>query len=647
MGHSRVIGRLSVVGGLALIGAGGVVYAEGGVVGPRAEPWYDPVPLLVSLRREARVGLTHALGVEHPEDVTLYDLDLSYDASAATYTLNEDVWFTNTTKAPLPDLVLRLYANAAPPDSGPQVRFVSGSCVSAPACTMGMATPSAIRVQPSAPIPPGGRLHARLILHGTLTRIDPSRTNFMAQSLEGMKSVFGGGSNGGDYGLLAVGDGIVSLANFYAVLARREPGGWETAEASKLGDLGSDEMAHFRARIELPSQAKVAVTGAVTGDSEVQSPGGAPDHREVKVSAAAIRDFALLFGDGLEVSSRDVHGVRVRSYYLAADRAAGSRVLDVAAHALEDFERRFGPYPYTEYGVSEAAIVGGAGGVEFSGLVTAASMFYRPMNAAGPGSGGANDPMAAIMAQLGALGGGMTEGMLEFVVAHETAHQWWHGLVGSDSRDHPYQDEALAQYSSILYLEDRYGAARAEKDGDANVKMNYQSMRALGKPDAPADAPVESFSSSIQYAGIVYGKAPYFYRAVRSEIGDAAFFAALRSYVTRYRFGVAPGRALVDAFAAAAGQAKIRPLESRWLDETHGDEDLGTLDLNAMLGGLMGNQGAAGALGGAAGMGDLEQVMKMLQGASGSLGGGAPGTPGATPSTGDPDVQELLKMFSK
>ena len=41
--------------------------------------------------------------------------------------------------------------------------------------------------------------------------------------------------------------------------------------------------------------------------------------------------------------------------------------------------------------------------------------------------------------------GGMTDGMLEFVVAHEVAHQWWHGLVGSDSRDHPYVDEALAQ----------------------------------------------------------------------------------------------------------------------------------------------------------------------------------------------------------
>jgi hypothetical protein len=462
--------------------------------------------------------------------------------------------------------------------------------------------------------------------------------------MEGMKAIFGGASAGGDYGLLAVGDGIVSLANFYPVLARRIGTAWETDEVSKLGDLGSDNMANFRAKLDLPAQAKLAVTGVVTSDTP-----STDGRREVHVSAAAIRDFALVFGDAMEVSTRDVHGVHVRSYYLAADRAAGVRVLDIASHALEDFERRFGPYPYADYNVAEAAIVGGAGGVEFSGMVTAASMFYRPATIPHPtgGAGGgaaSGDMIAGLMAQLGGLGGaGMTSGMLEFVVAHETAHQWWHGLVGSDSRDHPYVDEALAQYSSILYLEDRYGAARAEKDGNSNVKMNYQTMRMIGKPDAPADQPVASFTAGVQYAGVIYGKAPYFYKAVREAIGDAAFFAAMKEYVARYRFQEAPARGLVDLFAAGR-EGKMRPLERHWLEETHGDEDLGKLDMASMLGGL----GGAGGLGTLSGLGvggndlgDLEQVMKMLQGAGGSLPGGGGGAPGG----GDPDVGEILKML--
>ena len=32
----------------------------------------------------------------------------------------------------------------------------------------------------------------------------------------------------------------------------------------------------------------------------------------------------------------------------------------------------------------------------------------------------------------------------------------------------------------------------------------------------------------------------------------------------------------------------MRPIERRWLEETHGDEDLGKLDLTAMLGSELG-----------------------------------------------------------
>jgi hypothetical protein len=644
-GLNSVLGRISVLGGLALVALGGAVYAASRVTGPAGDPWYDATSLLVSLRPEARVNIAHALGVIHTEDLTFYDLDLSYDAGASRFSLGEDVWFTNTTPSPLPDLVFRVYANAAPPDGGPQVHFVSGSCVGDPRCALSMVTASALHVQLGAPLAPGGRVRLQLFFAGALTHIDSSRTNFLTQGMEGMKAIFGGGSGGGDYGLLAVGDGIVSFANFYPVLARRIGSTWETDEVSKLGDLGSDNIANFRAKIELPPHAKLAVTGVVTSDTPASD-----GRREVHVAAAAIRDFALVFGDAMEASTRDVYGVHVRSYYLAADRAAGVRVLDIASHALEDFERRFGPYPYADYNVSEAAIVGGAGGVEFSGMVTAASMFYRPATTPQSSGGAASgDMIAGLMAQLGGLGGpGMTSGMLEFVVAHETAHQWWHGLVGSDSRDHPYVDEALAQYSSLLYLEDRYGAARAEKDGNANVKMNYQTMRMIGKPDAPADQPVASFTAGVQYAGVIYGKAPYFYKAVRDAIGDAAFFAAMKEYVVRYRFQEAPALALVDLFAAGR-EGKVRPLQRRWLEEMHGDEDLGKLDMGSMLGGLGGAGGGLGTLGGlgvgGSDLGDLEQVMKMLQGAGGSLPGGAGGAGGAGGGGGEPDVGEILKML--
>jgi len=415
----------------------------------------------------------------------------------------------------------------------------------------------------------------------------------------------------GDYGLLAIGDGIVSLGSFHAVLGRRKDGQWLRAPRTAMGDLGPDEVVHVRAHVHAPADLRIAVSGIEIAPARDEVGG----RRVTEIGAAAVRDFALLGGRTLESSARDVGGVSVRSHFLAQERAAGERVLDTAARSLALFERRFGPYPYVDLDVVEAALVGGAGGVEFAGLVTVASMLYRPPD---QGAGG-------IGALLGLLGGGkndllggmrpLLETMLEFTVAHEVAHQYWHGLVGSDSREHPYLDEALAQYSALLYLEDRYGKERADHDAALQVKANYQMMRVLGQPDGPVDAPVDSFASPMAYAGLVYGKAPYLYDAVRREIGDEAFFAALREYADQQRFRIAPPGALVALFARGSHAAAVERIAHRWLEERHGDEDLGGADLQGLVGAILGD--------------DAKELGPLLGLVQGMLGGDAPDAPSA------------------
>jgi hypothetical protein len=559
--------------------------------------WYAAEPLLVSLHSDARAGLEARLGVRALEELPLYDLDVSVDLAAAKFSLKEDVWLTNSGNETWSDVVLRLYANVPAERGGktPPMRLVSGTCSQGGSCSVAAETSTAIRVRPVAPVVPGGRLRVSLVLDGTLERIDGSRTSLLAQGLEGIQSIAGGTEGSGNYGLLAIGDGIASFGNFYAVLARHTEGGWERAEKSSLGDLGSDEMSNVRARLEVPFAAKVASSGVVTAEE----PAGV-GRRGVRVAAAAVRDFAFVTSEEIDAVAQNVGDVVVRSYFRKTERAAGERVLGVAAASLADYGRRFGRYPYPTLSVAEAAIIGGAGGVEFSGLVTIASMLYKPTDSA--------EPMSAL-----------TDSMLEFVVAHEVAHQFWHGLVGSDSREHPFMDEALAQYSALIYLEDRYGKERAAHDGMLNVESNYQMMRLMGTPDAPADRPIDAFGSSIEYAGVVYGKAPYFYAALRRTMGDQAFFAALEAYVQKYSFRVAPSPALTDTLAP--GDPRIAALAAHWLRETHGDEDLGPPDLGKMLGAILGPDGAKqlgplmqalGGQGGAGGL-DLKELLKQLQ----------------------------------
>ncbi len=696
----RMRNRLGFSGAVALVGciAAGAGCNRAHRAGATANgAWYDAQPLLVSLRPSARVDLARVAGVAHLEDLPLYDLDVSIDHTAGSFTLHQDVWFTNTENVPLSEVVLRVYANVAdpahPPAAGhrPPVNFVHGECVGSP-CTVTAESPSVIAVRPSTPVAPHGRLRMRLDLSGVLQRIDGSRTNVLAQGLEGLMTAFGAGEGAGDYGILAMGDGIVSMANFYPVLARRRAGTWERSDASTMGDLGSDEMSHVRAQISVDRTLHVATTGVQTADSPMLPGPGIPPRRHIEIAAAMVRDFAILAGPDLQVSTRNVGGIELRSHYLSTERAAGEHALDVGAHALEIFERRFGPYPYADLDIVESALVGGAGGVEFAGLVTIASMFYRP---ALPTSG----PLGGLLAMLGgggsgglgALGGlagtgapgapggaggpggiqAIMDNMREFVVAHEVGHQWWHGLVGSDSRLHPYLDEGLAQFSAMLYLEDRYDPARAARDGDANVRMNYQVMRLMGQPDGPVDRPVSTFGSPITYAGLVYGRGPYMYRDLRRAMGDPAFFDGMREYVARYRFRLAPPRALVDLLASTPRGSGVRAIAARWLDESHGDDDLGRLDLGQMLASMLGLPGgslppemqqamqfmqqALNGGGGGAG-GGLQGLLSMLGGNGGipGLGGGSGGVPGlggggipGLGGAGGPDVNQLMQQLQQ
>jgi len=655
------------------------------VVGAQGAPPYDPGPLMASMQPAAREDLVRAVGPAHR--LPLYDLTLRLADNGRDFTLDETVTFTNTESAPLRELVFRVYANATRPQgqvAGPPVRFARGACEGG-GCTMAAENPSVIAVSLRQPLAPGAHVRLTMSLTGTLPEIAPGRTDLMTQGMESLATMGAASEGGGDYGVLATGDGIVSLANFYAVLGRRSAGRWERVDRGGVGDFGSDALAHVRAAVELPAGYVMATTGVETFRAPL--PGGRERH---EIIAGGVRDFAVLTGRTLQMALRRVGSVEVRSYYLPAHREAGERVLDTAARALEEFVRRFGPYPYRDLDVVEAPLVGGAGGVEFPGLVTVATMFYRPARAAAApaatsGSSGAGGGLGGILGGLlggaggggggglgsilGALGGGgggggglggllgglgglgdsdamlsrMLPSMLEFVTAHEVAHQYWHGLVGSDSRDHPFVDESLAQYSAMLYVEARHGAARARREGDMQVRMNYQFMRMLGHADGAVDRPAHVFTSPIAYAGLVYGKGPYLYDALRREAGDAIFFRALRRYTDTWRFRTAPPSGFLDALSAEhpARAPRYRALGRRWLQEAHGDEDLGPGDLGTIMTTMMGGQGAVDPQMQQMlqGMGPL--IQQLLRGAGTSPGGagptpppgasqpGAPGTPGS------------------
>jgi hypothetical protein len=503
-------------------------------------PPFDAAPLARVLRPGVAGELRRQVGIDALTDLPFYDMELTLRPRRATLQGRCVLHFRNHTGKALGTLPLLLHPNA-PRELGAgaghaRLELTEAKAVKGPAVkARRQRRPTLVALELKRPLRPGERMELELRFRGRLRRLPPGSNDLFNQALSSL-GVSSSGVAASDYGLLATGDGIVTMASAYPMLAPFHHGGFDTRPPSRFGDLAYNALASFRVRVTVP-EGYTVVTNLLDGkvrpaDGEADGDGdgkGDGDGTVVaEASGAANRDLVLVAGKALRQVSRRLGPVRVRSTFLERDRRGGQRALETAAGALELFQRRFGPYPYRELDVAEATLVGGAGGVEFPGMVLVAGMLYRKPSRS-------TSPMAQLMKLMGGLGtmlqgalqgagggkaapgggpgGGVQQGMkrmdtmvrdlASFTTAHEVAHQYFAGLVGSDCRRHPALDEPLAQYAAYRYEAHRRGRKAARRLLDTNARLNYGLYRMLGGKDGPAARPLEGFESPLQYAALV------------------------------------------------------------------------------------------------------------------------------------------------
>ena len=427
-------------------------------------------------------------------------------------------------------------------------------------------------------------------------------------------SLLGGLENSGgshrhtDYGLYTYGSGILSLGSYwYPQLAVRQDGRWIDAMPEGVGDVSFSEAADFEVRLTVPR----GVVIAATGQADDQDATTAAGQRVVRATTTGARDFAVLMSEDYAHAEKSYdtgqNRVMVEGFVLRKNESQLERAIDVAGRAIQIYSQRFGPYPNSNFKVVEGPIRGGAGGMEFTALTSVASMLFqdwskslggiaggqglasldsllaaltgRPPGSVAPGQSPApsarGNPGADAVGSLLGTQMEMLQSLLEMTIAHEVAHQWWAIAVGNDSQRSPFVDESLTNYSALIYFEDRYGKPTAERMRDIHLKTAYSAGRMLAGKDAPANLAAAAYAGNLQYAAVVYGKGALYYDALRRTVGDKIFFESLREYYRRYSGQIAGPRSLLEIVEAKAPQAGVEGLYRRWIEETHGDEDVG------------------------------------------------------------------------
>jgi aminopeptidase N len=203
---------------------------------------------------------------------------------------------------------------------------------------------------------------------------------------------------------------------------------------------------------------------------------------------------------------------------LAAPRgrlAAAQRDFARQPRMMRVFTELFGPYPFAEYAV-----------------VVTDDELEVPVEAQGLSIFGANHVD-------GARGS-------ERLVAHELAHQWFGNSVGLASWQHIWLNEGFAAYAEWLWSE--------RSGGPSAWALAARSRTVLA--GLPQDLRIGEPLARDMFDDRLYRRGALTLHTLRTQLGDAPFFALLREWTAKYRHATAT----TDDFVALAEQHAGRSL---------------------------------------------------------------------------------------
>ena len=147
-----------------------------------------------------------------------------------------------------------------------------------------------------------------------------------------------------------------------------------------------------------------------------------------------------------------------------------------------------------------------------------------------------------------------------WLVAHELAHQWWGiALTGRDWSDF-WLNEGVATFVADAFLEKRFGKQRYQAELARSRKI-YEDLVASGD-----GRPLHftGWTLPSQAGGpIPYHKGALFLDALRSRLGDAAFWPAFRTY-THAHIGQSVTTEIFEESMQNSCGCDLKPLFGEW-----------------------------------------------------------------------------------
>ena len=285
------------------------------------------------------------------------------------------------------------------------------------------------------------------------------------------------------------------------------------------------DKAAYRVEVTASSDLVVAANGIQTSVTEngdgtttwVYESSGPQAHY---LTTVAIGD--LVFYDGADSQS----GVEVRHFFHEDVFDQSVATMERTGIMIDVFEDQFGPYPFENYGA----------------VVVNADLGF-----------------ALETQTLSVFGADLVDSFAsrEDIVAHELVHQWFGNHVTVAQWQDIWLNEGFATYGEYLWEE----AIDPDYDIDAAVRRDYEDLGFLLGVPPGAPPPGDLFNGS------VYIRGAFTLHALRTTIGDDAFFRLLATYVEEFGGGNAETSDFVSLAEDISGQ-DLEEFFQGWLYDT-------------------------------------------------------------------------------
>lgn len=324
------------------------------------------------------------------------------------------------------------------------------------------------------------------------------------------------------------GDKTINAGNWYPILCKYDKNEWNLEPYYKLGDPFYSDIANYKVNITTSKDIVIASSGSILSEKIKE------DKKIYNIEGKLIRDFAWVASADFKLKELIVDSTNVKLYYLDDNVDMADYALKVGLDSIGIFNRIFGKYPYSQYSIVMTEF---SSGMEYPGIVFIGNDYFLYSR----------------------------RKILEQIIVHETAHQWWYGLVGSNQVKEAWLDEGLTTYSETIYIKEKYGKKVAEDYFFDNVVAGYEYGKTYLGMDQSFNKHLEEFSGWDDYGILVYTKAAMFIEDIKVNYGEKVLYNILSDYFERFKYHNATSEDFIKVCQDIT-KTDMKEMVEKWMD---------------------------------------------------------------------------------